>query len=574
MRRGGRLPRCACGRFVPRCRSSRRGAGVARTAAEAADWEGRMVARVLSADEAAALIADGAAVAISSSSGLNTPERVLRAIGERFERDGRPRGLTTLHPIGTGDMYGIKGIDHLARPGLLARVIAGSYPSGPSSLPSPKIWQMIEEDAVAAYNLPSGLIFDMLRDVAAKRAGVLTETGLDTFVDPRREGGRMNRAARESIVRLVELDGKEWLHIKNIPPDVAIIRGTTADASGNISMEHEAAPLGTLDLALAARNSGGLVIAQVKRLADAGRVATREVHVPCSLVDVVVVDPEQIQATGTPYDPALSGEVRVDLGTLDGVPFGPEKVIARRAAMELAQGDVAALGFGVSALVPRILIEEGLHGAVTWTIEQGPVGGVPVTGFAFGCAVNADAIIPSPQQFTFFQGGGFDCAFLSFLQIDVAGNVNVSKLAKRPYLTAGVGGFIDITARGRRLVFGGTFTTAGLDVAIAGGRLAIRQEGKIQKLVPEVEQVTFSGRCGREQRQDVTVVTERCVLKQAEAGLTVVEIAPGIDLERDVLEQAGFALAISPDLIEMDSRLFRPEPMRLELASRARGRSS
>jgi acyl CoA:acetate/3-ketoacid CoA transferase len=375
---------------------------------------------------------------------------------------------------------------------------------------------MIQEDALAAYNLPSGLIFDMLRDVAAKRAGVLTRTGLDTFVDPRREGGKMNRAAQDDLVTLVELGGKEWLHIKNIPPDVAIIRATTADARGNLSMEHEAAALGVIELALAARNSGGLVIAQVKRLADA--IPTREVHVPCSLVDVVVVDPDQMQATGTAYDPALSGERRIDLAELEKVPFGPEKVIARRAAMELAVGDVAALGFGVSAQVPRILIEEGLHGAVTWTIEQGPVGGVPVTGFTFGCAVNADAIIASPYQFTYFQGGGFDCAFLSFLQVDAGCNINVSKLAKRPYLTAGVGGFIDITAHGRKLVFSGTFTTGGLELALDDG-LRITPEGKVKKLVPEVEQVTFSGRRAREQGQEVTIVTERCVLRRTDAGL-------------------------------------------------------
>jgi propionate CoA-transferase len=523
------------------------------------------LAETMSADDAARLIPNGAVVAISSSSGLNTPDRVVRAIGERFAREGRPRALTTLHPIGTGDMYGIPGIDHLARPGQLKRVIAGSYPSGPSSLPMPAIWRLILEDAIEAYNLPSGLIYDILRNAAAGGAGVLTQVGLDTFVDPRREGGKMNRATQDDIVSVVEFAGGEWLHFRPIVPDVAIIRGTRADARGNISMEHEAAPLGAFDLALAARNASGLVIAQVKRLETAGPLPTREVHVPCSLVDVVVVDPDQVQATETPYDPALSGEVRVDLGTLEAEPFGIEKVIARRAAMELAEGDVAALGFGVSALVPRILVEENLHGQVTWTIEQGPVGGVPVTGFAFGCALNADAIIPSPQQFTFFQGAGFDCGFVSFLQIDREGNVNVSKLAKRPYLTAGVGGFIDITARGRRLVFAGTFTTAGLDVALEDGRVTIRQEGKIQKLVPEVEQVTFSGRRGREQRQQVTVVTERCVLQQTEAGLTVAEIAPGIDLERDVLNQAGFALAVSPKLSEMDPRLFRPEPMRLEL---------
>jgi acyl CoA:acetate/3-ketoacid CoA transferase len=521
----------------------------------------------MSADDAARLVPDRAIVAVSSSSGLNTPDRVLRAIGERFAQDGRPRALTTVHPIGSGDMYGIAGIDYLARPGLLERVIAGSYPSGPSSLPMPAIWRLILEDAVAAYNLPSGLIFDMLRAGAAGSPGVLTKIGLDTFVDPRREGGRMNRAATDQLVRVLELDGEEWLHLPPIAPDVAIIRGSAADERGNLSMTEEAAPLGTLDLALAARNAGGLVIAQVRRLEAAGALPTREVHVPCSLVDVVVVDPDQMQATGTRYDPALSGKVRLDLDALERAPFGIEKVIARRAALELHAGDVAALGFGVSALVPRIVIEEGRHGEVTWAIEQGPVGGVPVTGFAFGCALNADAIIPSPQQFTFFQGGGFDCAFLSFLQIDAEGNVNVSKLAKRPYLTAGVGGFIDITARGRSLVFAGTFTTGGLDVAIADGRIAIATEGRIRKLVPEVEQVTFSGRRGRAQRQEVTVVTERCVLRGSDAGLAVTEIAPGIDLERDVLGQAEIALAVSPKLAPMDPRLFRPEPMGLELAA-------
>jgi propionate CoA-transferase len=280
---------------------------------------------------------------------------------------------------------------------------------------------------------------------------------------------------------------------------------------------------------------------------------------------VVVVDPDQMQATGTLYDPALSGELRVDLAGLEPVPFGVEKVIARRAALALAEGDVAALGFGVSALVPCILIEEGVHSAVTFAIEQGPVGGVPVTGFPFGCAQNADAIIPSPVQFTYFQGGGFDCGLLSFLQIDGAGNVNVSKLGGRPYLTAGVGGFIDITAAGRNLVFSGTFTTGGLEVALEDGRLRIVAEGRIMKLVEAVEQVTFSGRRGRQRGQRVTVITERCVLRQIEQGLELIEIAPGVDLERDLLARSEIPLVISPELRPMDPRLFRPEPMGLEL---------
>jgi propionate CoA-transferase len=523
------------------------------------------MAQVLGVDEAARLIPDGAVVAVSSSSGLNLPDRVLQAIGERFAHNDKPRGLTTVHPIAAGDMYGQKGIDHLARPGLLARVIAGSYPSGPSSLPQPAIWRMIGENALAAWNLPSGLIFDALREGAAGRPGVLTKVGLDTFVDPRREGGKMNRAAAEDLVRVVEFDGEDWLYLRAIRPDVAIIRATTADTRGNLSMEREAAPLGALDLALAARNAGGLVIAQVERLAAAGSLPTRQVHVPCSLVDVVVVEPEPMQVTATRYDPGLSGEIRVDLQQLERLPFGPEKVIARRAALELAAGDIAALGFGISADVPRILLEEGHHGHVTFAIEQGPVGGLPVSGFAFGCALNADAIIPSPYQFTFFQGAGFDLALLSFLQIDQAGNVNVSRLSARPWLTAGVGGFIDITARARRLVFSGTFTAGGPRLEIAGRRLTIRDEGQIKKLVPEVEQVTFSGARAREQGQDITVITERCVLRRGSEGLMVTEIAPGVDLERDVLGQSGIPLAVSAEVREMDPRLFDPAPMGLAL---------
>jgi acyl CoA:acetate/3-ketoacid CoA transferase len=521
--------------------------------------------KMISPQEAAALIPNHAIVTVSASSGLACPDAVLRAIGERFAATGEPRGLTTLHPITAGDMYGIDGIDHLAQPGLLRRVIAGSYPSGPSSMPTPKIWQMIDNDQVEAYNIPSGILFHMHREAAARRPGVLTQVGMDTFVDPRRQGGRMNRCTTEEIVQVVEFDGQEWLYFRALAPDVAIIRGTTADEQGNISMEHEGAYLGAYDQALAARNHGGIVIAQVKRAAAANSLPPQQVRVPGVLVDYVVVAPEQMQATQTVYEPAISGEARLSLDNFETVEWGLDKVIARRAAMELRRGEAVNLGFGISALAPRILLEEGLHGAVTWVIEQGAVGGVPLLGFQFGCAANPQTIIPSPDQFTYFQGGGFDRTLLSFLQIDQHGNVNVSRLAARPHVTAGAGGFIDITAHARHIVFSGYLTTGGARYDLADGRLSIVQEGAVSKLTPEVEHVTFSGRRARMQGQEVTIVSERCVLRLEAEGLIVTEIAPGIDLARDVLAQAPFPLQVSPELRLMDARLFDPQPMKLEL---------
>jgi acyl CoA:acetate/3-ketoacid CoA transferase len=530
------------------------------------------VSKQMSFEEAARLVPDGAVVSVSAASALGCPDRMLRAIGERFEREGHPRGLTTLHPIGAGDMYGVAGIDHLARPGLLAAVVAGSFPSGPSSMPSPAIWRMITADEVAAFNVPSGVLFDMHRDVAAGRPGVLTKIGLDTFVDPRRQGCRMNECARSfgEIVRLVQFDGEEWLHFRNFAPSVAIVRGTTADEAGNVSMEHEGAVLGIVDQALAARNCGGIVIVQVKRMTAAGAIPTHKVHLPSTLVDVIVVDPEQSQTCQTPYDPAISGELRRPEGSFPSAAFSTDIVIARRAAQELEQGMAVNLGFGISALIPGILMDEGLHGSVTWAIEQGAVGGIPLTDFAFGCAANADAILPSPQQFTYFQGGGVDCAMLSFMEVDAAGNVNVSRLAAKPHVTAGCGGFVDITSRARKLVFSGYFSAGGLSLRTGDGTMAVEQEGRFPKFVADVEHVTFSGARGRAQGQDVTYVTERCVIKLRPEGLTVVEIAPGIDLQRDVLSQARFPLKVAANLRCMDERLFRAGPMRLELAQMPR----
>jgi acyl CoA:acetate/3-ketoacid CoA transferase len=521
--------------------------------------------RVMSADEAARLIPDNAVVTVSSSSGLGCPDAVLAALGRRFDDTGHPRNLTTLHPIAAGDMYGIAGIDHIAKDGLLAKVIAGSYPSGPSNREPPLIWQMVTGNRIPAYNIPSGILFDMHRDAAAHRPGVLTQVGLDTFVDPLREGCAMNaRGAAEPVVRRVEFAGDTWLFFPAIVPQVAIIRATTADERGNLSYEHEGGYLGPLDQALAVRNNGGIVIAQVKRLAKAGTLKPQQVLVPGILVDAIVVAPDQMQTTQTVYEPAISGEVFRPMSSFEVPDFGIAKVIARRVAQELREGDAVNIGFGISANVPRILIEEGLHGHVTWVIEQGAVGGVPLLDFQFGCASNAEAIVPSPYQFTYFQGGGFDASLLSFLQIDREGSVNVSKLGVRPHVTAGAGGFVDITAKARKIVFSGFFT-AGADLAVESGALAIRREGKVKKLVPAVEHVSFSGRRAVAQGQAITYVTERCVLELRPDGVTVTEVAPGVDLDRDVLGQAEFPLAVARDLKVMDVALFRPEPIGLTL---------
>jgi propionate CoA-transferase len=522
-------------------------------------------AKILTADEAVRLIPDEAIVSVSSSSGLGCPDAVLAALGRRFEGESRPRNLTTLHPIAAGDMSGIKGIDHIAKEGLLKKIIAGSYPSGPSTAEPPLIWQMITGNRIPAYNIPSGILFDMHREAAAKRPGVLTKVGLDTFVDPAFEGCAMNAlATTEPVVIHKEFDGEDWLYFKSIIPNVAIIRATTADERGNLSFEHEGGILGPLDQALAAHNNGGLVIAQVKRLAKFGTQKPHHVLVPGVLVDVIVVAPDQMQTTNTVYDPAISGEIFRPLESFDPPDFNISKVIARRVAQEMRRGDAVNIGFGVSANVPRILLEEGHHGDVTWVIEQGAVGGVPLLEFQFGCASNAEAIVPSPSQFIYFQGGGFDASLLSFLQIDKDGCVNVSKLGIRPHVTAGAGGFVDITARAKRIIFSGFFT-AGAKLDVVDGKLVIAKEGKVKKLVNAVEQVTFSGRRAMLQGQQISYVTERCVMELRAGGVTVTEIAPGVDLQRDILSQSEFALQVAPDLRVMDANLFSPELIGLTL---------
>ncbi|MDB5661523.1 MAG: coenzyme transferase [Cypionkella sp.] len=523
------------------------------------------MSKIKTAAEAVQLIGDNAMVAVNSSSGLCCPDAVLKALGERFDSEGHPRNLTSIHPIAAGDMFGSKGVDHIAKPGMLSKIIGGSYPSGPSNAEPPLIWQMILSEQLAAYNVPSGIVFDMLREGAAKRPGVLTKIGLDTFVDPLQDGCAMNESARaQPIVKHIDFEGEDWLHFPPLQPDVAIIRASTSDENGNLSFEQEGATLGAMEMALAARNSGGLVIAQVRRIAQNGSLRPHDVRVPGILVDVIVEAPDQLQTTATPYDPAISGELFRPLNTFRRAEFNPSKVIARRVAQELQAGWAVNIGFGISANVPRILLEEGHHGKVTWVIEQGAVGGIPLLDFKFGCASNAEAFVASPHQFSYFQAGGFNCSLLSFLEIDAEGSVNVSRLSATPHRTAGAGGFVDITSRARKIVFSGNFN-AGAKMHLEDGKLVIDKEGKVAKIVPKVDQVSFSGRRAVAQCQDITYITERCVIRLTPQGLLLTEIAPGLDLQRDILNQASTPLQVSPDLKLMQSALFYQPPFGLAL---------
>ncbi|MEZ5721046.1 MAG: CoA-transferase [Paracoccaceae bacterium] len=368
------------------------------------------------------------------------------------------------------------------------------------------------------------------------------------------------RGEADPIVHRVEFAGDTWLHFPNIYPDVCILRATTADERGNLTFEHEGAYLGGLEQAIAVRNNGGLVIAQVERVTAEGSLRPHDVRVPSHLVDLVVIDPHQKQTCETTYDPAISGQIMRPWSSFHLAEHGIEKVIARRAALELRGGMTANLGFGISAMVPRILLEEGHPEAVTWAIEQGAVGGMPLTGFAFGCASNADGFVPSPQQFIYFQGAGFDMSFLSFLEVDVEGNVNVSKLGKKPYLTAGCGGFVDITAHARKIVFSGWFE-AGADMELTEAGIRVRRPGKFTKMVEQVEHVTFSGERAREQGQDVLYVTERCVMRLGDGGLVATEIMPGIEPARDIVAASEGRVRIADNATVMPLNLLTREPM-------------
>jgi propionate CoA-transferase len=513
--------------------------------------------KIVSARQAVALIRDGDTVAVSGFVGIGTPDELIIALAERFRETAAPAGLTLMFAAAPGDGKE-RGLNRLADEKLLRRVVGGHW-----SL-VPKLGALALDDSIEAYNLPLGCVSHLYRDIAAGLPGTLSKVGLRTFVDPRLGGGKLNARTTEDLVELVELRGKEWLLYKTFPIQIALVRGTTADPAGNITMEREALMLDNLAAAMAAKNSGGLVIAQVERIAAADSLSPREVVIPGVLVDCVVVAAAEnhLQTYGTPYNHAYSGRQKVPLDRIEPLALDERKIVARRCAFELPPGGVVNLGIGMPEGVAAVAAEERVLKYLTLTAEPGIIGGMPQGGLDFGAALNPDAVIHQNQQFDFYDGGGLDLACLGMAQCDGRGNVNVSRFGRK---LAGAGGFINISQNAKKLVLAGTFTAGGLEVAVEDGRLAIVREGKMPKFIAAVEQITFSGDYAAETGQPVLYVTERCVFRRTAAGMELAEVAPGIDIERDILAHMGFRPIVDAPT-PMDLRIFRPEVMGLEQA--------
>jgi len=502
-------------------------------------WQGAHRGKVVSAADAVRLIADGDTVATGGFVGIGFAENLAVALEARFLETATPRGLTLVYAAGQGDGQE-RGLNHFGHDGLVARVIGGHWGLVPA------LQKLAVAGRIEAWNLPQGVISHLFRDIAAGKPGHLSKVGLGTFVDPRFGGGKINEQTKQELVRLMEIDGDEYLFYKAFPIDVALIRATTADTDGNLTMEREALTLEALAIAMAARNSGGIVIAQVERVADAHSLSPRQVKVPGVMVDCVVVaeKPEYHQQTfAEPYSAAFAGEIRVPMGHVTPMPLSERKIIARRAALELRPNAVVNLGIGMPEGVAAVAAEEHVIDLITLTAEPGVIGGIPAGGLNFGAAVNTQAIIDQPYQFDFYDGGGLDIAFLGLAQADAEGNLNVSKFGPR---LAGAGGFINISQNAKKVVFVGSFTANGE-----------------RKFVRQVEHRTFSGREAFRRGQPVLYVTERCVFRLHQRGLQLLEVAPGLDLQRDILAAMDFEPVIEGEIKTMDAALFAEAPLGL-----------
>lgn len=501
----------------------------------------------LSADDAVALIGDESVVGlVGGGGGLVEASLLHEAVERRFLKTGHPRNLTCIHALGIGDRQE-RGMNRFAHKGMTSRVIGGHW------VWSPRMQQMARDNDIEAYVLPGGVIMQLMREVAAGRPGLITHVGLGTFVDPRFEGGRMNEGAKANLTEVITIDDKDYLRYLPIPVSVALLRGSYADEDGNISLEEEPANLDIYAMAAAAHNSGGKVIFQVKGRVPSNSMKAREVRIPAALVDAVVIDERQQQGYELVYDAAVSGEqFRHDLDA-QAVQFSPRLVIAKRARQELIDDAVINFGFGIPDQVAKLIARDGLSDRYYQTIEHGTYGGRLMDGDLFGYAMNPSCMIDGPSQFDFYSGGGLDIAFLGFGEIDAAGNVNVSKLAGN---TVGPGGFIDIAQNAHTVIFCGTFDTGGTQLEIGQGRLEIVTHGRIAKLVRQVDQITFSGVQARAQGQRVIYVTERAVFELTREGVSLIEIAPGVDLESDILDRMGFTPHIGRVPRVMDEMLF------------------
>lgn len=513
------------------------------------------MSKVMRADEAISLIKDGDRIGLGGFIGMGHPQELSYALEESFLKTNHPRDLTIMFSAGVGDGTPNLGLNHLGHEGLLKRIIGGHWGLIPT------FQKLVFENKVEGYNLPLGTISLLFREIAGNRPGVITKIGLQTFVDPRLEGGKMNERTKEDLVEVLHLHGEEWLHYKAFPLDIALIRGTYADTDGNCTLEKEAATLDSLSIAQAVKNSGGKVILQVEKVVEKGTLDPRKVKIPGIYVDAIVIGSKDnhMQTYQSHYNPAYSGECKVPVDSILPMELSPRKIICRRAAMELDPHAIINLGIGMPEGIANVANEEGLPD-LKLTVEAGGIGGIPAAGTAFGACTNPDAIIDQPYQFDFYDGGGLGQAFLGLAECDFEGNINVSRFGPK---IAGCGGFINITQTAKTVVYCGTFTASGLQASCENGKLRIQQEGSVKKFKKSVEQITFSAKNAYKNQQRVLYITERAVFELIDGLLTLTEIAPGIDLQKDIIDQMEFTPYISDNLKEMDARLFLSEKMQL-----------
>jgi len=512
---------------------------------------------IITAEEAAALVKDNDVITSMGFVASNMPEALYNALEKRFVETGSPKNMTLFYAAAQGNRDG-SGADHFAHEGMLKRVIGGHYNM------APKLGQMIIDNKLEGYNLPQGTLSQLYRDIAGHKVGTITHVGLNTFADPRIEGGKLNSITKEDIVEVVNIAGQERLLYKPLKFDVGFVRGTYADEQGNVTLEREVAALEGTSLAQAVKNSGGKVIVQVEKVVANGSLDPKLVKLPAIYVDYLVVAKdysEHQQCQGCAYDGAMTGDYRVPLSSLEYPPLSAKKIIGRRAAMELKANTVVNLGIGIPEFVSMVANEEGIGDYMTLTVEAGPVGGVPQGGPKFGGSVNAQAIIDQPYQFDFYDGGGVDFAFLGLAQADKDGNINVSKFGPR---IAGCGGFVNITQNAKRVFFCGTFTADGLKTKVSGGKLIISQEGVERKFIDTVEQITFSGKYASKTGQPVMYITERAVFELRPDGVYLTEVAPGIDVQTQVIDLMGFVPKMDGTPKLMDTRSFSDALMGLK----------